>query len=113
LLNLKFLSLLAHFFKENRQVARNLLRSFEVLGVFTSIELLTESLAHVINLRDGFRELHVRFFSVFKSDRAQYFKFFVCLTCVVLFLLFIELETFFIFIVRNTSELVDRLGKAG
>ena len=59
--------------KEDREVVGDFIGSFQILQVFSGVELLAQGLAHLVDLCDRVWELKVRLLGILVTDRAQDF----------------------------------------
>lgn len=73
LIDFEILSLFLHMLKEDREVVGDFIGSFQILQVFSGVELLAQGLAHLVDLGDRVWELKVRLLGILVTDRAQDF----------------------------------------
>ena len=112
LLYFKPFRLLPHVFEEDGEVRRDSVRSLEVFGVFTRVELLAQVDAHFFNFFDRRGELHVRFDGIFVADGAQDIKLFLLPPVVGLFFTFFNLNSLLRLNVGKSLQLLDFLFEA-
>jgi len=108
----ELLGLLLHLLKEDGEVLRDLIVANEVLDVVTSVELLTEVLTHLIDLRNGIWELDVWLVGVVETDWTKDLELFLDSLGVILSLILIDLDGISILSVSEPLKIWDLLLEA-
>ena len=72
--NFEFFNLFVHIVQESGKIFGDLLISYEMLGIVSSVKLSDQVFACLVNFLDSLREPVILFFGIFESNRTQVLK---------------------------------------